>query len=189
MALELARWRNVGGVGGGAAVVAAQGMKMFCTKALTLPGDQMAAMTIVCLPDRFQGQIHVDPTSKENHPLVPIQPQMNLKERSHRRKKEKFNGQSHLEAKILSYCHEKDIIFAKKKRKQVPLLLIQKLDLPTNWLKQYFCSPLNWSEKMDGTELQVKLIDFFLIGKLHRPNGFQTHNLTLYPIIMVGKAS
>lgn len=85
----MARWRNVGGVGG-AAVVAAQGMKMFCTKTLILQGVQMAVMTIVCRPECFRDQILVDPTSKENHPLVPIQQQMNLK-KGHTRKKRKFN--------------------------------------------------------------------------------------------------
>jgi hypothetical protein len=56
-------------------------MKTFCTKALILQGDQMAVMTTVCLPECFQSQIHVDPTSKENPPLVPIQQQMNLEEK------------------------------------------------------------------------------------------------------------
>lgn len=83
LALELARWRSAVGVDD--AAVAALGMKMFCTKALILGGDQMAVMTIVCLPECFQSQIHVDPTSKENPLLVPIQQQMNLRE--HRRKR------------------------------------------------------------------------------------------------------
>lgn len=50
---ELVHWKKVGG--GGAAAVAAQGMKMPCTKVLILEVERernvAAVMTIFCLPE------------------------------------------------------------------------------------------------------------------------------------------
>lgn len=129
----MARWRNVGGVGG-AAVVAAQGMKMFCTKTSILQGVQMAAMTIVCRPECFRGQILVDPTSKENHPLVPIQQRMNLKRKATHGKK-KIQLTKPLGRKK-SYCHiEETLIFAKRRGNRSHSSDL-KARVPTNWLNQ-----------------------------------------------------
>lgn len=114
----MARWRNVGGVGG-AAVVAARGMKMFCTKTLILQGVQMAVMTIVCRPECFRDQILVDPTSKENHPLVPIQQRMNLKRKVTHGKKENSIDKATWKKKVI-LSHRRHFNFCQKESKRVP---------------------------------------------------------------------